>query len=392
MKRAWAVVVSTVLYGTLALALEPGRDLYVPSVGHGLGQIVNGVRANWRADVWIFNPGTQTATVDIFLLLRNQANTAPESRRVSVNPGEVRHFPDIILTQFGLDNTYGALRASSNVPVYVTGTSYDANVTVESKQRGVGTAGQFFSGVPAVQAIGVGESVDIIGLDQDGSGTEGTWRSNLALVETTGQAATLNVERLDGNGQSLGMIQVSMRAREARQLDQILLTINTAPGENQRVRVSVLTGPGRVIASASHIDNRTGDPSTVEMAGMGSAGTYLCKVDKASYDTPLTLVIANSTITQLEATILITDEDVGSSCQGGELLRLAQNLNPPVALEDGTFSFSVGGTVGGVGVTMVLVGGIDGYGGLAGEVTTTLTGAAGCSGTKKWPLVGARLR
>jgi len=392
MKRILAVVLGAVLAASGALALEPGKDLFVPSVGHGQGQVVNGVRAQWRADLWIFNPGSQAATVDIFLLLRNQANDNPDSRRVTVNPGEVRHFPDIVLSQFGKDSTYGALRIVADRRVFVTGSSYDANVTVEAKQRGAGTAGQFFSGIPAAQAVGVGETVNVIGLDQDGQGTDGVWRSNLAFVETAGQSASLNVERLDGAGQSLGMVPVSLRPREAKQLDLALLAINATPGSNQRIRVKVIAGPGRVIAAASHIDNRTGDPSTVEMAGMGSAGTYLCKVDKASYDTPVTLSISNGTITQVEATVLITDEDVGTSCTGGELLRLAQTLSPPVALEDGTFSFTAGGTVGGVGVTMELVGSVDGYGGLTGEVTTTLTGAGGCSGTKKWPLVGARLR
>ena len=392
MKRILAVVAALSLAGAVAWALEPGKDLFVPSVGHGQGQLVNGVRAQWRADLWIFNPGSQAATVDISLLLRNQANENPDSRRVTVNPGEVRHFPDIVLSQFGKDSTYGALRVVSDRGVFVTGSSYDANVTVESKQRGAGTAGQFFSGIPAAQAVGSGEIVDIIGLDQDGQGTDGVWRSNLAFVETTGQSASLNVERLDAAGQTLGMVPVSLRPREAKQLDLALLAINPTPGSNQRVRVKVIAGPGRVIASASHIDNRTGDPSTVEMAGMGSAGTYLCKVDKASYDTPVTLVVSNGTITQVEATVLITDEDVGTSCTGGELLRIAQLLNPPVALEDGAFSFTAGGTVGGLGVTMELVGTVDGFGGLSGEVTTTLTGAGGCSGTKRWPLVGARLR
>ncbi|MGV8041635.1 MAG: hypothetical protein AB2L07_16745 [Thermoanaerobaculaceae bacterium] len=214
----------------------------------------------------------------------------------------------------------------------MTGSSYDANVTVEAKQRGAGTAGQFFSGIPAAQAVGVGETVNVIGLDQDGQGTDGVWRSNLAFVETAGQSASLNVERLDSAGQSLGMVPVSLRPREAKQLDLALLAINATPGSNQRIRVKVIAGPGRVIAAASHIDNRTGDPSTVEMAGMGSAGTYLCKVDKAS------LRHAGDTGDQqrdgsrrFEATVLITDEDVGTSCTGGELLRLAQTLSPPVA-------------------------------------------------------------
>lgn len=392
MRRILACVLSCLFAGEAALALEPGTDLFVPSVAHGQGQEVNGVRAQWRADLWVFNPGSQAATVDMFLLLRNQANESPESRRITVNPGEVRYLPDVILGQFGRDNTYGALRVTSDRPVYVTGTSYDANVKVDAKQRDAGTAGQFFSGIPASQAIGVGELTDIIGLDQDGLQTAGVWRSNLAFVETTGHSATLNVERLDGAGQSLGMIPVSLRPREAKQLDGVLTSIVATPGTNQRVRVKVLAGPGRVVASASHIDNRTGDPSTVAMAGGGSDGTYLCKVDKTTYDTPITLQIADGTITHLEATIVVTDEDAGAACTGGELLHFEQTLDPAVALEDGTFSVSVGGSVTGITVTLQLEGSVDGYGGVDGQVTTTLGGATTCKGSKTWPLVGARLR
>ena len=121
MRRTLACVLSCLFAGGAALALEPGTDLFVPSVAHGQGQEVNGVRAQWRADLWIFNPGTQAATVDLFLLLRNQANENPDSRRITVNPGEVRHLPDVILGQFGRDNTYGALRVTADRPVYVTG-------------------------------------------------------------------------------------------------------------------------------------------------------------------------------------------------------------------------------------------------------------------------------
>lgn len=392
MRRTLACVLSFLCMGGAAMALEPGTDLFIPSVGHGQGQEINGVRAQWRADLWVFNPGAQAATVDVFLLLRNQANENPDSRRITVNPGEVRYLPDVILGQFGRDGAYGALRVTADHPVVVTGSSYDANVKVDARQRDVGSAGQFFSGVPATQAIGVREVADIVGLDQDGQQTAGIWRSNLAVVETTGHSATLNVERLDGSGQSLGMIPVSLRPHEAKQIDLILTTITTIPGSNQRVRVKVLAGPGRVVASASHIDNRTGDPSTVEMAGGGGDGTYLCKVDKTSYDTPVTLQIVNGAITHLEATIVVTDEDVGAACTGGELLRFEQTLSPAVALEDGSFSVSVGGSVSGIGITMQLEGSVDGYGGLGGQVTTALSGSTTCKGSKVWPLLGARLR
>jgi hypothetical protein len=382
------------LIASTATAVEPGNDLYIPSVGHGQGQEVNGVRSQWRADLWIFNPSTtQIATVDILLLLRNQPNTTPESRRLTVNPGQTKHLPDVVLGQFGLDNTYGALRVVSTTPVIVTGSSYDANVTVESKKRGVGTAGQFFSGLPADCAIGVNESVDVIGLDQDGQQTAGIWRSNLALVETTGQSVDLEIDRIDANGSLGGTRKLTLGAREARQLDLVLTSIIGTPGSNVRARVRVVDGQGRVLASASRIDNRTGDPSTVEMARGSLDGVWVLKADKTTYDTPLTMTVAGGAVTQLEATVLFTDEDAGAACTGGELMRVAQTFSPPVVVdEDGLFSFSTTSTADSVKLTIQVAARLLAKGSLRGTVVTTLTGAGSCSGTRTWPLVGARMR
>jgi hypothetical protein len=391
MRRA-LLMLATLTAAAAASGLTPGVDLYVPAVGHGLGQSVNGVSANWRADVWIFNPSeTQVATVTVYLLLRNQANPAPAARAFAVNPGATLYLPDIVFNTFGLDNTYGGLRITSPIPVAVTGQSYDANVTVESKQRGTGTAGQFFSAAPAQSAIVYGDATDLIGVDQDDAGTNGTWRSNLALVETTGNSVVLDIQRYDGSGAFVGSIPLSLSGREVYQLNYVLTTIVSTPGTNQRVRVVVTDGTGAVLASVSRIDNRSGDPSTVEMLGGGRDGVYLAKLDKTTYDTPVTLTVSGGAIIQIDATVLFTSEDAGAGCTGGELLRLAQSLSPPAVLSEGAFSFVVSGTATGITATMQLNGSISGYGTLTGTAITTLTGAGACNGSKVWPLVGARL-
>ena len=105
------------MVASAGLALTPAIEQYVPSVAHAQGQIVNGVRAQWRSDVWVFNPSSEAAAVDIFLLLRDQANPNPEVRQVTVNPGETRYFPDIVLSLFNHEDAGGALRVVSNVAV-----------------------------------------------------------------------------------------------------------------------------------------------------------------------------------------------------------------------------------------------------------------------------------
>lgn len=389
MRTFLAVVVMAMIAAVATAVTVPGTDLYVPSVGHGLGSPVNGVTPQWRADLWIFNPSSRVANVSVALLLRDQANPNPIAVPRTVNPGETLFIEDVVLDLFGRDNTYGALRVTSDVPVVVTGSSYDANVTVEAKQRGTGSAGQFFSALPADTAVGTNEFVDLPGLDQDGASTDGIWRSNLALVETSGNPVTLDIKRLDASGATVTSIPYSLGAREARQINLVLTTIGGGPARNQRVRVTVTGGQGRVLASGSRIDNRTGDPSTVDMAGASRTGVYVCKLDKTTFDTPLTLTVANNTVTSMDATILITDEDAGASCQG-ELLRLAQALDPAVVLEGGTFAFMVGGNAGALTVSLQVAGTIGPTGTVSGQVTTTVSGAGECSGTKAWPLVGAR--
>jgi hypothetical protein len=391
--RKTLLVVCSLLLASTAAATVPDTDLYVPAVGHGLGQTVNGVQAMWRSDVWIFNPSTsQSATVYVYMLLRDHpgGNTNPDEQTITVNPGQTRYLQDVVGNGlFNLNDTYGGLRIVSSIPVVVSGRSYDANVTVENKPQG--TAGQFFSGVPATSAIGLGDSTDIVGLDQDGVQTSGDWRSNLAFVETTGNPVDLTITLLDTNGTTFGSpITKHLDGRQVSQINYIISAFGTT-GSNQRIHVAVTNGSGRIITNASRMDNRTGDPATIEMVGEGREGTYVCKQDKTSFDTPITLTVAGGAITAVDATIIFTSEDV-PSCSGGELLLLSGPLPQPVFYDDsGGFSFVVSNpNVDGLGVSLQINGTISVTGQVSGTAMTTLTGAGACSGSKSWPLVGAK--
>jgi hypothetical protein len=324
-----------------AFAIVPGTDLYVPAVGHGLGAVVNGIQAWWRADVWIFNPSTtQPATVDIFMLLRDQGNPSPDSRRITLAPGETRYLNDIVFITFGLDGKYGGLRIVSSIPVVVSGRSYDANVTVTGK--GQGTAGQFFSGVPASLAIGLGDSTDVIGLDQDGTATTGNWRSNLAFVETTGNPVDLSIYRVDSNGTVLNSTAYTyhLEGRQVSQINYVLTAIVNTTGRNQRVRVAVTGGTGRVIVNASRLDNTTGDPSTIESVMVPTTGRFEGIVLDAStgsrLDGAIQLEISGGAVTNYAGVAGIpcgTDSyTLDFSPSGGYTL----TINP-----DGTFTTSV---------------------------------------------------
>jgi hypothetical protein len=370
-----------VLFAGLAGATVPGTDLYVPAVGHGTGAVSGGVAALWRGDVWIFNPSTtQSATVSIYMLLRNQGNPNPAVRTITVNPGETRYLPDVVYNTFGLDNTYGGLRVISTIPVVVSGRSYDANVTVTGKAQG--TAGQFFSGVPADLAIGLGDSTDIIGLDQDNYQTTGLWRSNLAFVETTGYPVDLTVSRIDSNGTVLGSIAQHLEGRQVSQINYVITAIVNTYGSNQRIRVAVTGGSGRVITNASRMDNRTGDPATIESVMVYRVGRFEGVVMDASsgtyVDGGIQLQISGGALTNYYGL-------AGILCTNGDLwtLDFSPNAGTTVTINaDGTFATSVSiPYVDAFTTNWTFTGARAADGTWSGTLSSTTTGGTGTYGT-----------
>jgi hypothetical protein len=372
------VIVLFVASTGVAFGVVPGTELFVPALGHGLGQVVNGVQAWWRGDVWIFNPSTQPAAVDIFLLMRNQGNPTPNSRRITVNPGETRYLPDVVYLTFGLDNTFGGLRIVSNIPVVVSGTSYDANVTVVGK--GQGTAGQFFSGIPASFGIGLGDSTDIIGLDQDAYQTSGLWRSNLAFVETTGNPVDLTIYRIDPNGTVLGNIPYHLEGYQVSQINYVVTSIVNTTGTNQRIHVAVTGGTGRVITNASRVDNRTSDPSTIDSVIIHTFGLFQGAVLDAATGT----VVDGGIQLQVSAGVLTSFSGVAGIPCGSDSYTLdfsptggSVTLNP-----DGTFATSVSipytdGTNTVFTTNWTLIGARDAEGGWGGTLRSDTSGGSG---------------
>jgi hypothetical protein len=268
--RKSIIVVLSLTIATAALAVTPGTELYLPSVGHAQGSCQSGVCAQWRSDAWVFNPdATKAAKVTIYFLQRGESNPTPAvAGPLTIAPGETKELADVVLATFGKEG-YGALRFLSDNPVFVTGRIYDENVVTS---KGAGTAGQFFAGLPATQAIGAGQATDVVGLAQD---AQGVWRSNFGFVETTGKAVTVAVELLDSKGVLLASwIPGGSEALGGYGAQQFAISkIPSAPqGVNQRVRVRATAGSGKLLAFASRIDNRTGDPSTVEMTMAAPTG------------------------------------------------------------------------------------------------------------------------
>ncbi len=374
-----------------AAAVRAATESFLPSVAHAPGVLPG---SQFRTDLWIYNPGPVATSVTVHFYPRDLAFATPPPARVEdIGPGEVREVHEAVFTLFALSNAVGGLRFVSVQPVVVTARIYDVGV---QGTFGTGTAGQFDAATPLAEAIQAGQYTDVIGARSVISGSQRIWRTNVAFMNASPHPTVVRLTMLNGAGTEIppsGTVpDISLRPWEPKQLNDVFDKLKRPPATNARVRLSVLSG-GPVVVLGSMLDGRTNDPSTIEMTAAGGGdGTYLCKADKSAYDTPITLTMSGGAFTAVDATVLHTDEDV-PSCTGGELARLAGTLPQPVVPDEGgRFGVLLSGSLGGgATVTVQLDGTLDAAGGIRGTVTTSLSGVGACSGSKTWPLVGARL-
>lgn len=251
---------STVCWGILMVAAAgtgwasfAATDVYLPSVGHGAG--AGG--SQWRTTVWLANTSGADASCEIRLLERNRPNPSPQTVPLALPAETVRRIDDCVPTLFGTAG-YGALRVTCDREVVVNSRIYNQPGTDPAD-----TQGQFFGGLPASFAIGVGSATDLLGVDQ---ADDGAFRYNYGFVEVTGHQASLEVTLLDEHSVVLGTSSYQLGPFEARQVNIDDLGAGLTPTDNGRLRVEVSSGAGRVLVFGSGIANRSQDPSTFEMS------------------------------------------------------------------------------------------------------------------------------
>ncbi len=200
----------------------------------------------WRTDVVLLNLGTGTATVDLTLHLAG----GTRSLQRQVPAGGQTVVEDIVGAVGAQDK--GPAQISSTQPLAVTARVYNLG--------GGGTFGQFFRGVAAGSGIASGEQAMLPGLRQQ----EGAFRTNLAVANSGGSEATVRITLYDGAGSQLWQYLVQVPAAG---LVQDLEPFKNRAGRPNLgwgfAKVEVTAGSG-VLVSASVVDSRTNDATTVE--------------------------------------------------------------------------------------------------------------------------------
>lgn len=231
-----------------------GTDVFLPSVGRGPGV----APSEWYTTVWVFNPNAEAVDVTITFLERDRVNTNPAAVNDVLDPGETRRYENVVWSLFGREE-FGALRVVSSERVVVCSRIYSQEGEVED------SVGQFFSGVPASFAIGLGETTQVLGVYHLPPGGDPDFRYNFGVVETTGHDATVTVRVWSELGTPWMTSGFQVRPFEQKQWSFAGLFPSAGSAENARLELEVTQGDGKIIAFGSLVANGSQDPSTFEM-------------------------------------------------------------------------------------------------------------------------------
>lgn len=283
--RAFLILAAALLFGGGVLLAEggvqPSRQaalvtstgtIYVPAGAHQPGQ--NGT--NWRTDVEVHNPGSDTARYSVSLLLQNQDNSSPQSQSFSLPPQQSIRYPDILSTVFGVTGA-GALRIIPSAgTILVTSRTYNLIDTNPFSLPVGASFGQFVPGFLETDAIGYGEEGRLIQLTQQPAATLDSFRTNVGLVNTTSLPIGVTIDLYKADGTYLGTrsgSDTSLLPYGFRQLNQIFSAFGTVADGYAVVKTT--TPGGRLLAFASVNDNHnSGDPIFVPVMKTPGSGPF----------------------------------------------------------------------------------------------------------------------
>lgn len=213
--------------------------VWVPAVAH-----VDGVGgATWRSDLTVVAIGEGDARFAITLL---GDDGTPRTLHLGFEGGSSHRFADVVRTLFGADGA-GSIRI-----VVAEGHLLVTSRTFTTRPVDAGSYGQFIPGVPEVDAVSDDAVGIVAGLRQSAA-----YRSNLGMVNVTPFAVQARVTYVGGNGQTLGSERWRLPGHGRRQATGAL----PVAADVASAHIEVETPGGRVLAYASVIDNRTGDPT-----------------------------------------------------------------------------------------------------------------------------------
>ncbi len=204
---------------------------------------------NWRTDLRLVNTEDSVVSVRIYFLENGADNGALDTfTNVSVPANGQVQINNVLATRFSFSGTGALLIEAPGNDLVVTSRTYN--------QVPGGTYGQFIPGVPTDKALAAGEDSYLVFLAKSSD-----FRTNLGWAATGANAGTIKVTLFNSGGSMIGTAKTyPVKPYGPNQINDIFAAVGAAPTETA---YAVVRPTVRLVAYASVVDNRTGDPVAV---------------------------------------------------------------------------------------------------------------------------------
>jgi hypothetical protein len=268
------------------LASAPAaRAAYSPATTNGwfivVGRVVGLGGAQFRTDVWLFNPDPINFATVTLTFHPQAADGAPApapiaSAPITLGNRETKLLADLLLSTLPADDQVGALEWTSSLPIMGGMRSY----TAPSGCTG-GSFGAFLPAVPATESMTAKQSptdsANVLQMFGTSSG-DLNYRTQIDVTNTSAVALPIEVKVIDPvNAIQYVIATYTIAPKSLLRVGRILESQSVAVKDGLRVTVGVKEGTnvpsGGILAVASTLDNRSQDQYA--FVGQRQSGTVV---------------------------------------------------------------------------------------------------------------------
>jgi len=231
--------------------IEPIVNTYQADVNMpGAANIKGANSSHWVTDMVISNLDDEEVTATVERFVRDGGGAPAGTVDLALAPGQSLLIRDALATLFSSKGA-ATLAIHASRGLAVMGRTYNDTPS--------GTFGQLVPGfdISADRILRPGMVGHLLQLEE--SGDEGR-RTNLGLVNTEPTPVEIELRFFDEDGLLIGVIEQQLPPFDNIQLNRVLRSVSGTGLRNVRAEVRVESSTGGVIAFATSVDNRSGDP------------------------------------------------------------------------------------------------------------------------------------
>jgi subtilisin-like proprotein convertase family protein len=204
----------------------------------------------FQTDTSIYNPTALSQEYDLYFVGTASTGATALKTTGNIGPGQVLELKDIVLSQFGQQDSIGQVTVLSNSATFpFLGASHVYT------QSPAGTFGFAAQAPRTTSGLTPGSGT----ATTNGLAKTPTMHTNVGFTETSGFPVTVRIDVRDNNGTLLGSTSRTTQPYTTYLITDILLDRGIPSTTNFRVDFTVVSPQGRAIPFATTVDKITGD-------------------------------------------------------------------------------------------------------------------------------------